>query len=212
MFVGNQYLIFLRLLRRFNKTLGKAYASRKPENERPENDFYPTPKGLTYELINTGELEGYKTILEPACGKNAIVDILREYGFDVTARDLILGNDFLKDDYTGQKFDCIVTNPPFDLWNKFVEKAKTIDCKKIIFIGRTNYFGSHDRNVNGIWKELSDVYVFDRQVAYDGEFREDGKMKCGCIISGWFVWTKDYEGNAKLHIIDVQKWIAKKGE
>ena len=186
--------------------MGKAYANRKSSDERPENDFYPTPKGLVYELINTGELEGYKTILEPACGKNAIVDILRGYGFDVTAKDLILGNDFLEDDYTGQKFDCIITNPPFDLWNKFVEKAKTIDCKKIVFIGKTNYFGSHERNVSGIWNELSDVYVFDRQVEYRTPQLDIPNFCVGALVTGWFVWTKGYKSEPKIHVIDVQKY------
>ena len=89
---------------------------------------------------------------------------------------------------------------------------KKIDTDKIVFIGKTNFFGSHKRTTDGIWNGLSDVYIFDRQVAYDREFRADGKMECGCLVTGWFVWTKDYTDSPKLHFIDVQKWIAKKGE
>ena len=192
--------------------MGKAYANRKKESERPENDFYQTPYSLTKVLVETGILDNCHHILEPACGQGAISRILEEYGFEVTSRDLVLGNDFLLDDYSNEKYDAIVTNPPFDLWDKFVEKAKTINCNKIIFIGRLNYFGGHARNVNGIWNGLSDIYVFDRMVAYDKVLREDGKFETGCLVTGWFVWTNQYSGEPKVHILDVQDYVVSKKE
>lgn len=192
--------------------MGKAYANRKKEEIRPENDFYPTPKGLTYELIKTGILNGCKTILEPCCGQYAISNVLLEKGFEVTNRDLIYGNDFLKDDYSSESYDALVTNPPFKIWDDIVKKAKSINVSKIILIGRLNYFGSHSRNISNLWDELSDIYVFDRQVAYNTEFREDGKMECGCLVTGWFVWTKEYRDSPRVHMIDVQKWIISKKE
>ena len=192
--------------------MGKAYANRKKESERPKGDYYPTPKSLVYKLLETNQLDKCKTILEPAYGSGAISNILKEKGFKVTEKDLIYGNDFLLDDYSNQHFDAIVTNPPFSLYDEFIQKAKTIDCNKIIMIGRTNHFGSHKTNVNGIWKGLSDVYIFDRQVAYDREWREDGKFYCGCLVSGWFIWTKGYTDLPKLHIMDVNNWAYRKSE
>lgn len=186
--------------------MGKAYANRKKEADRPENDFYPTPGGLTLELINTGELNGYKNILEPCCGQYAISKILEANGFNVTSRDLIYGNDFLKDDYSNEYYDAIVTNPPFDSYNQIIEKAKSINCKKVIAIGRTNYFASHSRNVEGFWKELSDVYIFDRQVEYRTPQLDIPDFCVGSLCTGWFVWTKGYSECPRIHIIDVQKY------
>lgn len=186
--------------------MGKAYANRKKESDRPENDFYPTPGGLTIELINTGILNDCKTILEPCCGQYAISNILEKYGFQVTSKDLIYGNDFLKDDYTNEHFDAIVTNPPFDIYDEIIRKAKTIDCQKIICIGRTNYFGSHSRNISGMWDELSDVYIFDRQVEYRTPQLEIPDFCVGALVTGWFVWTKGYTDDPKIHILDVQKY------
>lgn len=186
--------------------MGKAYANRKKEADRPENDFYPTPGGLTLELINTGELNGYKNILEPCCGQYAISKILEANGFNVTNRDLIYGNDFLKDDYSNEHYDAIVTNPPFDIYDEIIKKAKTIDCQKIICIGRTNYFGSHSRNISGMWDGLSDVYIFDRQVEYRTPQLEIPDFCVGALVTGWFVWTKGYTGDPRLHILDVQKY------
>ncbi len=184
----------------------KAYANRKKEADRPENDFYPTPGGLTLELINTGELSGYKSILEPCCGQFAISKVLEANGFNVTSRDLIYGNDFLKDDYSNEHYDAIVTNPPFDIYNQIIEKAKSINCKKVIAIGRTNYFASHSRNVGGFWKELSDVYIFDRQVEYRTPQLDIPDFCVGALCTGWFVWTKGYTGDPRVHILDVQKY------
>lgn len=186
--------------------MGKAYANRKKESDRPENDFYPTPGGLTLELINTGELSGYKNILEPCCGQFAISRVLEANGFSVTSRDLIYGNDFLKDDYSNEHYDAIVTNPPFDIYDEIIKKAKTIDCQKIICIGRTNYFGSHSRNISGMWDGLSDVYIFDRQVEYRTPQLEIPDFCVGALVTGWFVWTKGYTGAPKIHILDVQKY------
>ena len=186
--------------------MGKAYANRKKESDRPENDFYPTPGGLTLELINTGELSGYKNILEPCCGQYAISKILEANGFNVTSRDLIYGNDFLKDDYSNEHYDAIVTNPPFDIYDEIIKKAKTVDCQKIICIGRTNYFGSHSRNINGMWDELSDVYIFDRQVEYRTPQLEIPDFCVGALVTGWFIWTKGYSECPRIHIIDVQKY------
>lgn len=79
-------------------------------------------------------------------------------------------------------------------------------------IGRLNLLGAHQRNINGFWNELSDIYVFDRQIAYDQPAREDEKAPAGMLVSGWFIWTKGYKEYPKLHIIDIQDCIAKKSK
>lgn len=99
-------------------------------------------------------------------------------------------------------------NPPFKLFNKFVEKAKEIS-PIVCCIGKPNFFGAHDINVNGLCKNLEWVYIFDRQIAYDKPFREDVKVECGMIISGWFIWNKNYDGEPKIKVLDMQKYILK---
>jgi galactokinase/galacturonokinase len=75
-----------------------------------------------------------------------------------------------------------------------------------------HFFSEHKRVREGIWEGLSDVFFFDRQIAYDKPAREDGKAPPGMLVTGWFVWTKGYKGDPKIHIIDIDKWIARKGE
>lgn len=81
---------------------------------------------------------------------------------------MIYGNDFLKDDYSNKHYDWVATNPPFSYWDAFVEKSKGI-ADNVIMIGRTNYFGAYNRYRNGLWNHLKTVYIFDRQIAYDGK-------------------------------------------
>ena len=189
---------------------GKNYANRKPESERPLNDFYPTPSCMVKELIESGFFEVMKDadIYDPCCGKYAIGDVLREYGFNnITENDLMYGQDFLAD-YTDNYYDIVIMNPPFKNFNDFVRKSKRI-ADKIYCIGKMNFFGAHDRNTNGLWKHLEWVLPFDRQIAFDKP-EIDGKVECGMIVSCWMIWNKYYDGYPKVKVLDMQKYIRHK--
>lgn len=196
---------------------GKNFGNRKPENERPLNDFYQTPKCMTKELLNSqmsifNEQIKNKIILDPCCGKYAIGNVLRESGIakynKLIEKDLIYGSDFLKENYD-EKVDVIIMNPPFKLFDDFVKKSKEIS-NIVCSIGKLTFFGAHKRNIEGLWKHLEYVLIFDRQIAYDKPFRDDGKVECGMLVTGWFIWNKDYEGLPKISMLDIQKYILNK--
>ena len=197
--------------------MGKAYANRKKKEDRPANDFYATPKCLTWELLNAEDNSGVRIfdrnenniILDPCCGKYAISSILKDNGLNVVEKDLIYGEDFLTSDLT--HYDKIVMNPPFNLFNDFVKKAK-LQAGKVYCIGKMDYFCTHNRNVENLWEHLEWVLPFDRKVAYDKPFREDGKVEVGMLNSCWFVWNKFYNGYPKIKVIDVDKYVLRKGE
>ena len=108
--------------------MGKAYANRKPVEERPEADFYSTPYSLTRELLKVRNFP--KVIYEPAAGNGAITHVLKQYGHIVVEDDIrTTGADFL--DFQDH-VPCIITNPPFSLFTKFVEKAK--ECSDVFVL------------------------------------------------------------------------------
>lgn len=186
---------------------GKNYANRKPESERPANDFYPTPSCMVKELIKNGFFEVMldADIYDPCCGKYAIGNVLRQYGFNnITENDLMYGQDFLAD-YTDNYHDIVIMNPPFKHFNDFVKKSKRI-ADKVYCIGKMNFFGAHDRNVNKLWEHLEWVLPFDRQIAFDKP-EVDGKVECGMIVSCWMIWNKYYDGDPKIRVLDMQKYI-----
>lgn len=193
---------------------GKNYANRKPESERPLNDFYPTPSCMVKELLNSqlsvfNEAIENKIILDPCCGKFAIGDVLRKVGIakynKLVEKDLIYGNDFLKEDYS-TNVDLIIMNPPFKLFDKFINKAKSIS-EIVCSIGKLNFFGAHKRNIEKLWEHLEYVLIFDRQIAFDKPEDENGKVECGMMITGWFIWDKNYIGLPKISVLDMQKYI-----
>jgi len=185
---------------------GKAYANRKPESQRPAGDLYETPSLCVIELIKSGKfVPADARIYDPCCGKYAIGNILRQYGYEnVKENDIIYGNDFLKED-DKREYDAIIMNPPFKLFDSFVEKAKK-KAWKVYCIGKMNYFGAHSRNVNGLWNGLEWVLPFDRMIAFDKP-EVNGKVECGMMVTGFFVWNCEYEGLPQIKVIDVQKYI-----
>lgn len=218
------------------KSEGKNYANRKPESERPEGDFYPTPSCMIKELIKSdcfNELLDVD-ILDPCCGKYAIGNVLRSAGYNnIIERDLMYGENFLYDSYSGMRIfpdynfidkkkqkdykpkvyqdniDVIVMNPPFKEFSGFVEKAKDI-ADRVYCIGKMNFFGAHDRNVNKLWEHLEWVLPFDRQIAFDIPEDENGKVECGMIVSCWMIWNKNYNDEPKIKVLDMQKYIKRK--
>lgn len=96
-------------------------------------------------------------------------------------------------------------NPPFDLWDKFVLKAKDISSK-VISIGKTDYFSCYQRLENGIWDNLKDIYIFNRKVDYQSPTLDSGEFCVGSLTSGWFVWDCDYNDKPRINFIDVQKY------
>ena len=187
--------------------MGKAYANKKNLDNRNKNDYYPTPKCLVVELEKLNLIKKTDKVLECACGEaKNISRYFNSLGYDFEEKDLIFGNDFLMDDYSNKHYDAIVTNPPFSLWDAFVEKAKNI-ANDVIMIGRTNYFGAYNRYRNGLWNHLKTVYIFDRQIAYDRFDENEMKFKCGCLVTAWFHWNIEYNGKPNIEILDIQKYL-----
>lgn len=138
-------------------------------NKRNKNDYYQTPYSMIKQLLEVENFEG--KILEPSCGAGAIVKVLRDFKKSVDYCDLnnefsltgIFKNfkDFINDDF--EKYDNIITNPPFSLAKEFILKAKRITNNKIAMLLPLNYLHGVTR-YNEIYKDtafpLKAVYVF----------------------------------------------------
>lgn len=94
---------------------------------RNEADFYPTPPECTLALLEYWT-PPKGTIWEPACGDGAISRVLRDADHYTLSSDL---HDRGYGDWTGDFLtaepmyepDAIVTNPPFNLAEKFIRRA-----------------------------------------------------------------------------------------
>jgi hypothetical protein len=187
---------------------GKAYFNRKEEADRPLGDFYSTPMSLVWELNKRMGLPKDIDILEPCAGQGAIVNALKKDGFtNITSFDLYHGEnkqDFLTYE---EKHDIIYTNPPFSLFDAFVEHGKKLAKKKLIILGRLNYFASVGRYQRNLWKGLTDLYVFNRMTDFRCPYREDGLFNVGGLVTGFFIFDKcSTNPDPVLRVLDVQKY------
>lgn len=92
-----------------------------PNQKRSETDFYPTPPDVTQALLDFMQLPKNTVIWECACGEGDMVEVMRANGFPVIATDIINGQDFLTEPLP--ECDWIITNPPFGVSDKFIERC-----------------------------------------------------------------------------------------
>ena len=183
--------------------MGKAYANRKKKEDRPKGDLYHTPFSLVWKL---NEVENFNSVWEPANGWGAISENLPSWTETVEKiSDIETGTDFLE--CTNIWEGDIITNPPFDLWDDFVLKAKELAEGRVCMLGRLNYLGTYKRAGKGIWKHLHRVYVFNRYVDYQTPYRTDGNFHLGALCTGWFIWDKTWnEDYFETRQLDVQEY------
>lgn len=167
--------------------------------QRKKSDFYETPFSLTEQILDRESLSG--SILEPACGRGAIVKVLQARGFkDITCYDAEV--DFLTEQ---NEYDNLITNPPFSLSFQFIIHAKQVIRNKIILLLPLSYLHGkkrHDLIYSDRLFPLARVYIFTRYPMLGESLREDGKYNTGMMVYAWYVWDK-LHANAE----PVIRWI-----
>jgi hypothetical protein len=182
---------------------GKNFSANNVGGKRKKSDFYETPYSITQQLLLEEPLIG--TILEPACGNGAILNLLPEgsVGYDKEV-------DFLTET---KQYDTIITNPPFSISYEFILKAKQIARHKIIMLLPLSYLHGKKR-YDGIWTDktfpLKSVYVFTRYPMLGEQLREDGRYNTGMMVYAWYVWEKNYDGDSTIKWIDNNDYVIKK--
>lgn len=182
---------------------GHQIAGTSENRERVDNDFYATPEGSVKALLDVETI--IYPALEPACGEGHISKLLDGY---VVSTDLVDrgfgdgGVDFLTHDF-GRRFPTVITNPPFNLFQEFAEKALEISDTVILF-GKLQALEGKKRATFMQNSPLRTVYVFkSRQnpLRNGSPVDENGKPWSSTIAFAWFVWEKGYTG------LPVIKWL-----
>jgi len=96
-----------------------------------------------------------------------------------------------------------VTNPPFNLFQEFAEKALQVSNKVILF-GKLQALEGQKRATFLEKSPLKTVYVFKKRInpLRNGSLvDENGKKWCSTMAFAWYVWEKGYAGEPII------KWI-----
>ncbi|VAW17082.1 hypothetical protein MNBD_ALPHA09-1576 [hydrothermal vent metagenome] len=161
-------------------------------------DFFPTPAWATYALIDNERFEG--DIWECACGDGAMSEVLAQSGNRVDSSDLYergfgeSGRDFLTD---RRRAANIVTNPPYNCAQGFVEAAARKAEKKFALLLRLAFLEGANR-ANTIFSNVppSRVWVFSERITFYPKNAE--RAGSGTTAYAWFVWDKSHVGKTEL--------------
>lgn len=186
---------------------GTNLAGMSTTRERVCNDFYATPPSAVKAILNKITLEG--SILEPAAGQGHISKVLKEYypNSEIISIDLIQrenkfdipiqgGVDFLTYKFD-RKFDNIITNPPFNLSQEFIEKALDLSNSKVIMFAKIQLLEGNKRREMFDNSPLKYIYVFTKRVnpmRNGEELDEKGKPWASRMCFAWFIWEHGYQG------------------
>lgn len=195
-----------------NTLKGANLAGTSTTRERIKDDFYATPETSTRAILDKEVLEG--SIYEPAAGQGHIIKVLKEYYPDseIFATDLvdrgdpfnlgIVGNiDFLEKEYKQGEFDNIITNPPFNMAQAFIEKALTIATKKVIMFAKIQLLEGTERRKMFDKFPPKTIYVFTKRqnpMRNGSSVDEKGKPWASTMCFAWFVWEKGYKGKPSI--------------
>lgn len=185
---------------------GTNLAGTSTNRERAENDYYATPYSSTEALLEAVKFEG--NFLEPCIGGGHIAEVLKKYypnekvyGIDLVDRGYpgtVVG-DFLKCNFKGQKFDNIVTNPPYSLAQEFLEKSMQVvkaNGKIAMFLKIQFLEGAKRRDMFEKYPPKY-IYVFTKRQnpwRNGSSVDEKGKPWSSTMCFAWFVWEVGFTG------------------
>lgn len=163
----------------------------KIENRR-ELDFYPTPPETTKALMNFLNLPAC-TIWEPACGNGSMSEVIKQFGHKVISTDIKTDYgdtaDFLT---TNINADAIITNPPFNIADKFIEKAVK-EAPIVAMLLKSQYW--HAKKRINLFQKHKPSYILALTWRPDFLFQEringeKGSATMDCI---WTIWKSGDE-------------------
>jgi hypothetical protein len=146
---------------------------------RNKNDFYPTPEYTIDSLLNVLNLHNNITFHEP-CKGNGIIYNKINTPFKSYC-ELEEGIDYLITD-NKEKFDLIITNPPFSLAKEFINKSLN-EANSIWYLLRLNFLGSQTRK--DWWKDKMPTHllVLSKRPSFTNKGTDATEY-------AWFGWDK----------------------
>jgi hypothetical protein len=161
-------------------------------------DLYSTPPCAVEALLRVEQLPHW--IWEPAAGRGAIVNVLRDHGRATIASDIIdygfplhFVANFLATTKVPAGVECILTNPPFQIVNAFVAHALDL-CPHVIMLARLAFLESERRSEILEHRGLTRVYVFRKRLPMMHRDGWTGPRASSAIPFAWFCWDRGYRG------------------
>jgi hypothetical protein len=170
-------------------------------------DLYETPAVAVEALLRVEQIP--HRIWEPAAGRGAIVRVLRDHGHGVIASDihdygfpLHFVDDFLLQERMPIGCDCVLTNPPFQIAERFVAHALEL-APLVIMLLRLAFLESERRCSILEGRGLARVHVFRKRLPMMHRDQWAGRKANSGMAFAWFVWERSHTGAI---VIDRISW------
>jgi hypothetical protein len=165
-------------------------------------DLYATPPCAVEALLRVEKLPHW--IWEPAAGRGAIVNVLRDRGHAVIASDLIeygfplhFVGDFLSQTKMPAGCEAILTNPPYQIADKFTRHALEL-APKVYLLLRLAFLESIRRTDILERRGLARVHIFRSRLPFMHRDSWKGPRASSAIAFAWFCFDRDHRGPTVL--------------
>ncbi len=171
------------------------------DHDRNEMDFYPTPPDCTMALMRFLKLKRSDTVWECACGNGMMSNTLIKYVDEVISTDVREntgfgegGVDFLTSE---KRADIVITNPPFDVANKFIIKCHTMDLNLYCMLLKSQYW--HAKNRLSLFNKTRPSYILPLTWRPNFAFTRGSSP---LMDMAWTVWVR---GESKCQYVPLDK-------
>lgn len=156
--------------------------SRMPPKAAGRSNIFQTPDHATGYILPF--LKPEWTVWECASGQHQIVRVLEGAGHKVVATDILSGFDFMDPLLAASlKFDCIVTNPPYSIKDKWLQRCYDIG-KPFALLLPITALGEQGRVSMFKRYGISVLLPPDRTMFISPNGTEDGTW----FYTAWFCW------------------------
>lgn len=150
-------------------------------SERARHDYYPTPVSAIKPMLLQFDREKLRkaSVLEPCVGDGSILD--RVPAKTKVGIDIQTGTDYLS--YCPQqRFDVIMTNPPFSIALPFLRKSLS-EADTVVYLLRVNFLGSKKRKRFWQANPPTHLFVLSARPSFTGGGTDSTEY-------AWFAWDR----------------------
>jgi len=172
-------------------------------------DLYETPAVAVNALLRVESIP--RRVWEPAAGRGAIARVLQGFGHGVIASDICdygfpldFVGDFLAQHQIPPGRVCILTNPPFQVVERFVAHALDL-APLVIMLLRLAFLESERRCRNLEGRGLARVHVFRKRLPMMHRDQWAGRKANSGMAFCWMVWDRSYHGPTTIDRISWER-------
>lgn len=185
-------------------------ASAHATENRQSRDYYATDPQALVDFLNQFCLDGERLdgikVWEPACGEGNLSKILEKHTSYVKNSDIhYYGDNEILDflEYSGTWPGDILTNPPYKIGQKFIEKSLEVVEKgsKVIMLLRSQFLESKKRYPFFKKTKPKFVYIHSSRIRIFKNNDQEKYSGAQPLCYAWYVWEKGYNGEPTI------RWI-----